>query len=128
MSVVLWQRIEGALVFAACAAMIAAFGLFAPVGPWWLWVLLFFAPDLGMLGYLAGPRVGAAIYNALHLYGAGLAVAALGLLGLGPTAVTGFGLLWVAHVGFDRMLGYGLRASTGFKDTHLGRIGRPQAP
>jgi Domain of unknown function (DUF4260) len=123
-SAVLWQRIEGALVFAACLALIAAFGLFAPVGTWWVWLIVFFLPDLGFLGYLAGPRVGAFVYNALHFYAGGLLLAAGGLLGLGTAALTAFGLLWVAHVGFDRMLGYGLKAPTGFNDTHLGRIGR----
>lgn len=124
MSAILWQRVEGGLVLVACLAMILAFGLFAPVGPWWLWLILFFAPDIGFLGYLAGPRVGAAVYNALHLYAGGLVLTAVSLLGTGATATAGLGLLWVAHVGFDRMLGYGLKEPTGFADTHLGRIGR----
>jgi hypothetical protein len=126
MSTVVWQRVEGALVFAACLALIAAFGLFAPVGDWWVWLIVFFLPDLGFLGYLAGPRVGAVVYNALHLYGGGLMLAAAGLFGLSTAPLTAYGLLWVAHVGFDRMLGYGLKAPTGFTDTHLGRIGRGQ--
>ena len=86
-------------------------------------VILFFAPDLGMLGYLAGPRPGAAVYNALHLYGGGLLLFAAGMAGGWPMA-TAAGALWMAHVGFDRMLGYGLKLPSGFRDTHLGRIGR----
>jgi hypothetical protein len=31
-------------------------------------------------------------------------------------------LIWLAHIGMDRMLGYGLKYSGGFKDTHLGRL------
>ena len=81
------------------------------------------APDLSILGYLAGPRVGAVTYNLVHNWGlaAGLALLAIVIGQLWPllaaTAVA-------AHVGWDRALGYGLKLPTGFKDTHLGRIGR----
>ena len=89
-----------------------------------LWLLpLFLAPDLSMLGYLAGPRVGALTYNTVH--NLVLALAALGigwLAGMAPLALAGAVL--VAHVGLDRALGYGLKHATGFGDTHLGRIGR----
>jgi hypothetical protein len=34
------------------------------------------------------------------------------------------GALWLAHSGFDRMLGYGLKSPDGFSFTHLGRIGK----
>ena len=64
------------------------------------------------------------IYNLLHLYGMGLLLAAAGLLMLGNGLLAITGLLWLAHVGFDRMLGYGLKEPSGFNDTHLGRIGR----
>ena len=76
-----------------------------------------------MAGYLAGPRLGALTYNAVH----NLALA-LGAIGLGWWTDTGwlllFGTALVAHVGADRALGYGLKLPTGFQDTHLGRIGR----
>ncbi|HUG95007.1 MAG TPA: DUF4260 domain-containing protein [Pleomorphomonadaceae bacterium] len=81
------------------------------------------APDLSMLGYLAGPRVGAVTYNLVHNWalpvGLGLLAIAIGELWplLAASAVA-------AHVGWDRALGYGLKLPTGFKDTHLGRIGR----
>lgn len=106
------------------AVGIAGIGLYLWMGGDPLWLLpLFLAPDLSMLGYLAGPRVGAVTYNAVH--NLVLAVAALGmgwLLALAPLALGGAVLL--AHVGMDRALGYGLKLSTGFADTHLGRIGR----
>lgn len=124
MSAVLWQRVEGGLVF-----LVALFGVFtlnadAANLPWWQLLILFFAPDLGFLGYLGGPRIGAQVYNVMHLYGAGLALAVVGagLFGNGNSVVVG--CVWMAHVGFDRMLGYGLKQPTGFGDTHLGRIGR----
>ncbi|MEF9606012.1 DUF4260 family protein, partial [Paracoccus sp. PXZ] len=43
---------------------------------------------------------------------------------LGSTGLIAGGGLWLAHVGFDRVLGYGLKLPSGFRDTHLGRIGR----
>ena len=84
---------------------------------------LLLAPDLSMLGYLGGTRLGAITYNAAHNL-----VLALGLVGIGwwlpaaPLALAGAVLL--AHVGMDRALGYGLKLPTDFRDTHLGRIGR----
>jgi hypothetical protein len=84
------------------------------------------APDLSMLGYLAGPRVGALTYNLIHNWAlpVGLALLAIAIGQLWPllaaTAVA-------AHVGWDRALGYGLKLPTGFKDTHLGRIGRDRS-
>ncbi len=125
MSAILWQRVEGALVFATALALAWFLNLLPFLGPWWVWVILFFAPDLGFLSYLAGPRIGAAIYNALHLYGGGMAVMAVSaIIETGSSVPFAAGLLWVAHVGFDRMFGYGLKEPTGFADTHLGRIGR----
>ena len=76
-----------------------------------------------MLAYLAGPRAGAAGYNLVHTYMPALALALAGFfasLACGDRR----GLIWIAHIGFDRALGYGLKYSTGFGDTHLGRIGR----
>lgn len=117
---ILWQRAEGALVFlGALAILMQGWQPFA----WWQAALIFFAPDLSFAGYLAGPRVGATVYNAVHLYGFGVAVMALGAMADLPW-ITALGFLWLAHAGFDRMLGYGLKLPSGFQDTHLGRIGR----
>lgn len=123
MGAVGWQRAEGALVLAAALALYVAGG--PAFGPGWA-LLLFFAPDLSFAAYLAGPRVGARIYNAVHIYGFGAALLALGVL-LALPALSGLGLLWLAHSGFDRMLGYGLKLPQGFHDTHLGRIGRARS-
>jgi hypothetical protein len=81
------------------------------------------APDLSMAGYVAGPRVGAVTYNLVHNL-----VLALGAIGLGwwinATWLILTGAVLLAHIGMDRALGYGLKLSTSFQDTHLGRIGR----
>jgi len=123
MSGVLWQRGEGALIFLAATTFVVIAAIYDPTIPWWALIVLFFAPDLGFLGYLAGPRVGAAVYNLLHLYGAGLVLLVWSAF-FGPEALTSLAMLWMAHIGFDRMLGYGLKEPTAFADTHLGRIGR----
>lgn len=92
-------------------------------GPLLLLVPALLAPDLSMVGYLSGPRLGAITYNAVHNL-----VLALALIGLGWwlsvvwLLLAGAALL--AHVGSDRALGYGLKLPTDFRDTHLGRIGR----
>lgn len=111
-------RLEGAVVLAASLAAYAQFG--AGWGVFALWLLV---PDLAFLGYLAGPRVGAALYNAAHSYLGAVALLAIGVLAAMPWAVAG-GLIWSVHIGLDRMLGYGLKYASGFNLTHLGRIGR----
>lgn len=114
-----WLRIEG------LAALTIAVVLYSRGGySWGLFALLFLAPDVSLAGYLAGQRVGAAVYNLLHSFAGPLALAAALMLSGGSVAAP---LIWAAHVGFDRVLGYGLKYPTGFADTHLGRIGRSRA-
>lgn len=97
---------------------------YAQFGAGWGWfALLFLLPDLSFLGYLAGPRVGAAAYNAAHSYAGPLALLSAGMLGTVP-ALLAIALVWCAHIGFDRALGYGLKYASGFGNTHLGPIGR----
>ncbi|MCI0399214.1 MAG: DUF4260 domain-containing protein [Chloroflexi bacterium] len=90
---------------------------------WWWYALLFFAPDLGIAGYLAGPRAGAVVYNLLHHRGLAVALYLLGawLAGL-PLQLAG--LIILGHSSFDRVLGYGLKYPDSFQHTHLGLIGR----
>lgn len=121
-------RLEGACVFAAAAA---AYGHVAPGWGWgWgVFALWFLAPDLSFLGYLAGPRVGAAAYNTAHAYVGAVACVAAGVVwpGAAPVWVPAAGLIWAAHVGMDRALGFGLKYASGFGATHLGPIGRERA-
>jgi len=115
-----WLQCEGAFALAVCAVLYGRAG-----GKWWAFAVFFFAPDIAMAGYLAGSRFGAYAYNSVHSY---VGPALLGLISLGRFR---FGvcaaLLWAAHIGFDRMLGYGLKYPTGFGDTHLGKIGKQAA-
>ena len=112
-------RLEGLAFF--CAAL-----LFYERAdyPWVLFALLFLAPDLSLLGYLGGSRVGAVIYNLMHTYAAPVLLGFALLLGGQPIAVA---VIWAAHVGFDRFVGYGLKYPDAFSHTHLGSIGRKQA-
>jgi hypothetical protein len=105
------------------AVLLAGVGLWlANGGPPLLLVPALLAPDLSMIGYLRGPRLGSITYNAVHNLVFGLA-----LIGLGWWSATGWlllaGAVVTAHVGSDRALGYGLKLPTDFRDTHLGRIG-----
>jgi hypothetical protein len=95
-------------------------------GSWPLFVLLILAPDLAMLGYLAGPRFGAFAYNMLHVLIWPLVMLAIGL-SAGHALVTQIAFVWIAHIAIDRALGYGLKLATSFQDTHLGRIGHDKS-
>ena len=88
---------------------------------WPLFAVLFFAPDLFMLGYLANPRLGAAIYNLGHFLVVPLALLAAGYTTRRPQLMA-IGLIWLSHIAFDRMLGYGLKYPAQFKDTHLQHV------
>ena len=109
-------RAEGAAMFAGSALVYWLGG-----ESWWLFGLLLLAPDVSMLGYLAGRRVGAAAYNVFHSYPLPAVLGGFGVVAGAPLAVA-VALVWFAHIGADRMLGYGLKYDTGFKDTHLGRV------
>jgi hypothetical protein len=111
-----WLRLEGVAVLALAVLLYQRGG-----HSWFLFAAVFLAPDLSLVAYLAGPRVGALGYNLAHSYLGPIVIAALALLtGRAPVVA----LLWAAHIGFDRALGYGLKYASGFADTHLGRIGR----
>ena len=92
-------------------------------GDWWVYAILFFVPDLSFAAYLAGSRFGGLIYNAAHSYLAPVTLMTLGF-GLASPLTLSIALIWLAHIGIDRALGYGLKYSAGFGFTHLGRIGR----
>jgi hypothetical protein len=112
------QRLEGGMLLLLSLLLFWKYS-----GPWLLYALLILAPDLFMLGYLRGPRAGAAIYNLGHTW---LLPGLIGIVGIlaGASADVAIALIWFGHIGADRLLGYGLKLPTGFQDTHLGRIGR----
>lgn len=87
----------------------------------WLWVLLFFTPDIGMLGYTLGHRIGAFSYNIFHHKGVAIALMAIGYF-FQSEVLLAIGILLFAHSSFDRIWGYGLKYTSGFKNTHLGQL------
>jgi hypothetical protein len=109
-------RAEGLAVAVAAIAL-----YFHADYPWWLLVALALAPDLSMVGYLAGPTIGAAAYDAAHTYALPIVLAAVGVIADAEIAIQ-LGLIWFTHIGVDRAVGYGLKYPTGFKDTHLQRV------
>jgi len=112
----IWLRLEALAVFVAGLLVWIALN-----GGWPKFALGFLLPDLALLAYLIGPRAGAAVYNVTHSYVIPAALAVVGA-SLDQTAVLLAGALWTSHIGFDRMLGLGLKYPTGFADTHLGQL------
>ncbi|MFG6494782.1 DUF4260 domain-containing protein [Fictibacillus sp. UD] len=88
---------------------------------WVLFFILIFAPDISMIGYFLDNKIGALIYNIFHTYIISILFIFFGLL-LTSETLLAIGIIWSAHIGMDRMIGYGLKYSTSFKDTHLNRI------
>jgi hypothetical protein len=109
-------RLEGLAISA-----LAVYGYAASRGSWLWFAVFFLVPDLSMLGYLAGPRIGGSTYNLVHTY---LTPAVLiGIAwGLQIPVLLLAGLLLAAHIGVDRLLGFGLKYPSGFRDTHLQRV------
>ena len=116
--VLFFLRLEGLALAAISAVLYACTG-----ASWWLFAALWLLPDLSMLGYLASPCWGARCYNAIHttITPITLALVALILHTAGPLP---YALIWLNHIGVDRLLGYGLKYSAGFGWTHLGTQGK----
>ncbi len=106
-------RIEGFVVFVG-----ALWLYFWQDGSVWLLILLGLAPDLSMLGYLLGPRHGSIIYNVFHTYTVPVVLAGTAAVFSSHYGVS-VALIWIGHIGADRLFGYGLKFPSGFSDTHL---------
>lgn len=108
-------RLEGAIVLGAASIAYAHIG-----HGWVFFAALFLVPDLSMLGYLVNRKIGANVYNAGHSYIFPAMTGAFGVFQSQPIA-DAVALIWIAHIGFDRLLGYGLKYDTAFTHTHLGQ-------
>jgi len=114
-------RVEGAAL--AAAALIA----YATTHEaWWLIPLAILFPDLSAIGYLAGTRVGAGLYNAAHTTPVPASLVAVGWWRHTPLAIA-LGLIWITHIGVDRALAYGLKYADNPQHTHLSAAKRPPA-
>ena len=112
-----WLRIEEVGILLA-----AVFFCFRVDARWYVFAGMALAPDLGMLGYLVGPRLGAITYNSTHVQAVPLVLGLFAFVTANP-ALQAIALVWIAHIAFDRLAGYGLKMPSGFTDTHLGKIG-----
>ncbi|WP_454619617.1 DUF4260 domain-containing protein [Bradyrhizobium cenepequi] len=115
-------RLEGLTLFVGMTLLYAVWG-----GSWWVYAVLFLAPDLSFAGYVIGPKEGAVIYNAAHSYMAPVALMTAGFATAEPLVLS-IAMIWLAHIGIDRALGYGLKYQAGFGFTHMGRIGKAKSP
>jgi hypothetical protein len=109
-------RLEGLAAFSLSVLLYARHD-----ASWLLFVILALAPDFSAIGFLGGPRAGTIIYNIAHTYAVPAILGAAGLLGDSDLAIT-LALIWTAHIGIDRAIGYGLKYPSAFKDTHLSRV------
>lgn len=112
--------LEGLALFAVCIFAYAKLGF-----SWWLFAALILAPDLGMIGYLRGPKTGAYLYNVLHVTPLPIALGVYGYVAGWPLGIA-LATIWLAHISMDRMLGFGLKYETAFADTHFGMVGRQE--
>jgi len=109
-------KLEGLLLLSGAVTFYIVLG-----GSGLLFAVLLFAPDLSMLGYLVNARTGAVVYNSAHLYLLPGILFALGYALTAPLAMQ-IALIWFAHIGMDRTMGFGLKYPTEFKDTHMQHV------
>jgi hypothetical protein len=103
--------------------VVSAYALYFLQQPWWVFLLLLFAPDISMLGYLGGNTSGALSYNFFHNKGIALFIFLVAIL-ISNQILMIVAIILFGHSSFDRMLGYGLKFKQGFAFTHLGKIGK----
>lgn len=88
---------------------------------WVMFIALLLAPDIGMLGYLVNQKIGSITYNLFHTYIAPTLLIVVALT-FSSSVILALSIIWVAHIGMDRAVGYGLKYPNGFKDSHLTRV------
>ena len=102
---------------------ISNYGLYVLNADWWFYLLMLIGPDISMLGYLAGPRAGAFTYNIFHHKAVAIALFFLGFITQSWIWQV-IGVVLFGHSALDRIFGYGLKYTSSFSDTHLGKIGQ----
>lgn len=109
-------KIEGFMVL-----LVGIYLYFSTENHWALFLLLLLVPDISMIGYAINERIGARVYNAAHTYTVPLLLLIAGQLS-SIESLTLISFIWLAHIGMDRMMGYGLKYESNFKETHLQRL------
>ncbi len=115
----LFLRLEGLVTFLS-----ASFLYFHYWGDPVFFIIALILPDIGIAGFLGGSKTGSLIYNVTHTFAIPLMLAAWLLASGVPYSNTLllFSLVWVAHIGMDRLFGFGLKYPTHFKDTHMQHV------
>jgi AcrR family transcriptional regulator len=104
------------------AVLLAALIIYNTLDYSWLTFALFIlAPDLTAVGYLINTRIGSITYNLGHIYAVPITIAIIALWLNWPLGIQ-IALIWAAHIGMDRLVGYGLKYPDNFKHTHLNQI------
>jgi hypothetical protein len=111
-------KLEEAAMF-----VLSVYGISLFHGSWWVYLLILIAPDISLMGYIAGNKIGAICYNLFHHKGVAIAIFLTGFV-LKDEWAQIIGIILFGHSSMDRMLGYGLKLSQRFKYTHLGMIGK----
>lgn len=117
-TIIKYLRVE-ALVF----LLLSVFAYYQSGFSWLMFGVLILAPDVSWVGYLFGSRCGAVIYNIFHSYAIPVVTGMLGYSTKNELLLA-IALIWATHISFDRLMGYGLKHASDFRDTHLGRIGK----
>jgi len=110
-------RVEGAAILGASLWAYQRTGL-----SWWTFGACLLLPDIGMAGYIANTRAGAALYNSVHTETPAIVLLCAGWA-RDSKPLAAAALCWLAHIGMDRMFGFGLKYGTAFGHTHLGMLG-----
>lgn len=116
--IIAWQRLEGGLILAG-----SLWWFHLNSGSWLLFLLFLFSFDISCIGYVKNPKVGAFLYNLGHSLVVPLTITVFAHPGY-KHHLFNFALIWVAHIGMDRLFGFGLKYDDGFGHTHLGIIGK----
>lgn len=109
-------QLEGAAILGTAIYLYAHLG-----GSWWLFGALILAPDVAMVFYAFGLKLGTFAYNLVHNYTLPSILLIIGI-SLNQNLLVNISIIWFAHIGMDKMVGYGLKYSTGFKDTHFEKV------
>jgi hypothetical protein len=114
----LWLRAEAVAVLALSCVFYGRTG-----AHWWLFAVLFLVPDIAMVFYWLSQEAGSTAYNTVHCCVLPLLLVVLAIASERRVLLP-FAIIWIAHIAFDRMLGYGLKYPGSFRETHLGTVGR----
>jgi hypothetical protein len=114
----LWLRAEG------LAVLILSLELYhLTAASWWRFFVFLLVPDLSLLAYVVEPAFAARVYNIVHSYTLPIALAVVALA-VNQSHVLPYAIIWTAHIGMDRALGFGLKYPEAFGRTHLGVLGK----